>query len=151
MAKKTIKLKNKNSQKVAIGMFKEALYNAGQREAFQQATEFKGYIKNTIKKQRYNWKPLSEPYKQHKENKRLDPRIYIASGETLSKIIVKKTKRGYFVGMAEGKHSKAGLEYGTLMAIHEWGNSTNPARPIWRPAISVFSRRGKLIKDVKST
>ncbi len=94
--------------------------------------------KETIRKQKFNWKPLNKAYKRDKERKGLDQRVYMATKDYVNKGIGYWEKEGQiFVGPKQGTHKPSGFTYQHLSRIHEYGTDTIPARPLWRPLLAV--------------
>ena len=103
---------------------------------------FRDYIRQVLEGQRYNWKPLSVDYAKYKAKYGLDPRILISTEEYKDSIKVFRTKdTGYLVGVPHKLHSESDLYLDDLAKIHEFGTETIPARPLWRTALSIFSRK----------
>lgn len=104
--------------------------------------------KSIIRDQRYDWKSLSDAYLKQKERKGLDTRIYIATKTYVNKGIGYFEKGGYsFVGPKPGTHKPSGLPYAVLARILEFGTWSIPARPLWRPLLSVALRRSKHFRN----
>jgi hypothetical protein len=100
-------------------------------------------------------KPLTKPWIRNKVRKKLDPRTFLATGDYVRGIGVRKrtdSKAGvtYVVTMANRKHKVSGirlqrlgliLEFGTRQySVPLFGDKNNmvtikiPSRPHWRPA-----------------
>lgn len=98
-----------------------------------------------IESQAYNWKPLSDRYAAHKKRNDLDPRTYIATGFFLEHVVVWKDSKGRLhAGLRPNViHPDAKMPLVKLARIHEFGIGNNPARPLWRTALSVVLRANK--------
>ena len=108
-------------------------------------------LKEVIRKQKYDWEPLTEGYAKYKERKGLDKRILIATGDYVKRGIVMRVSSGFvFVGPKEGTHEPSGLPYEVLAKIHEYGTKDGriPARPLYRPVLSVLLRRRRTFRKV---
>ncbi len=127
---------------------KDALILANEKTR-KFAKELSAEVKEIIRKQKYKWEPLSEDYLEHKERVGLDTRIYMATKEYVNKGIgYWEVGRFIFVGPKPGIHEPSGLKYEWLARIHEYGSFKVgiPARPLWRPLLSVAIRRSKTLR-----
>lgn len=112
----------------------------------REARELRDELKAAIRNQEFDWEALSPSYLRKKEREGLDTRIYIARGDYLNAIVVRrKPVRGkvvYTVGVLPGRHY-SGLTYVVLARIHEFGSRKRniPARPLWRPIWSRWVRK----------
>ena len=106
-------------------------------------------VKEAIEFQKYDWEPLSERYKAHKRAEDLDPRIYIATGFFLEHITVWRDREGRLhAGLRPNViHPDAHMPLTTLARIHEFGQGDNPARPLWRTAMSLTLKANKRYAD----
>ena len=103
-------------------------------------------LKEVIRRQKYKWEPLTDKYLEAKKKKGLDTRILMATKDYVNKGIVVEEREGFiFVGPKIGVHKPSGLTYERLAKIHEYGTKDGriPARPLWRPVLSVLLRRRK--------
>lgn len=127
-----------------IPAFGKELRLKATKETREFAQELAAEAKDVILEQRYNWEPLTDEYLARKEKQGLDRRIYIATRAFIDKGIGYYEKRGYsFVGPLPGIHEPSGLTFARLARILEFGTWSIPARPIWRPLLSVALRRSK--------
>lgn len=91
--------------------------------------------------QKYNWQPLQEDYLNKKIRVGRDPRILIATGFYQDHISWGHRADGtVWVGVEDVIHPDADLPLVVLARIHEFGTSTIPARPLWRPLLSKYMR-----------
>ena len=104
--------------------------------------------RQTIKTQAYNWIPLSQKYLERKIAEGYDRRIYIRTGELLDGISWGVTHGRIWVGIPSRKiHKDSGLPLWLLSRFLEFGTSTIPPRPIWRPVLStVMGERADFAK-----
>lgn len=105
--------------------------------------------KEIIRKQEYDWEPLSEAYLEYKERKGLDERTLIATKDYVNNGIGWWEKDGYiFVGPKEGIHKPSGVPYKLLAKWFEYGTWKMHARPLWRPLASVALRESQKLKTL---
>ena len=138
------------SEKLPANFFsvfkKEAKMRANQRTR-KFAKQIAAEAKDIIKKQKFDWAPLSESYAEHKWREGLDDRIMIATAEYVNKGIGYWEKAGQiFVGPKPGKHSKSGIPYQLLGRWLEFGTWKMPARQLWRPLLSTMIQKSKGFK-----
>lgn len=139
-----------------VTVFRQSALRGSALELRRWAEEFAQALKSVIRKQLFDWKPLSPEYAKYKERKGLDPRILVATGDYVDAIGVHREEtrtKGviYRVGFAPGAiHEPSGLPYNRLAHIHEFGVFTGtaeiPARPHWRPTIARFKLRIPRVK-----
>jgi hypothetical protein len=99
--------------------------------------------KLVIEQQRYRHQPLNPDYRDRKEAEGYDTRILIRTGEYLESISWGVTHGRVWAGVPSRKiHEDSGLPLHVLARIHEFGTSTIPPRPVWRPLLSKYSRGG---------
>ncbi len=142
-------VKSKNDIKGYVKILNSTLLIAYKQSYIKAINDFYKYLTNVLDRQKYKWKPLSSEYKSWKEKHGLDTRMLIATGFYRDHIIVKIGERTAFVGLPNIIHKPSGLPLPTLAFIHEYGTKRRtekgerwiPARPLWRPAISVFIRK----------
>lgn len=137
---------------------KEVAEKDGKVLALKMANEFQRDLVRHIQHQLFNHAvtaPLRPRYKEYKRKKGLDPRILIATGRYLQKIVVIPTKHGAGVGMARGTHPRLpgskrgrGISYDKLADYLEWGTSKMKPRPHWRPIIAQWEQKSE---DVANT
>lgn len=114
----------------------------------REARGLRDELKDAIRNQEFDWEPLSPAYLRKKEREGLDERIYIAHGDYLNSIVVRrkpiKDKIVFTVGVTSGRHY-SGFTYVVLARIHEFGSrkANIPARPLWRPIWSRWAREAK--------
>lgn len=112
----------------------------------KEARGLRDELRDAIRNQEFDWEALSPRYARKKEREGLDSRIYIARGDYLNAIVVRrKPVRGkvvFTVGVLPGQHY-SGLTYVVLARIHEFGSEKMniPARPLWRPIWSRWVRK----------
>ena len=131
-----------------VSVFEEQAIKISRREMGDTARAFSKKVREIIRGQQYNLKPLSKSYLEYKKRTGLDPRILIATKTYVDKIRAKPIRKkgkivSYTVGPPDGIHEPSGLPYRTLARIHEFGSRDKriPARPVWRPAWSAFVRK----------
>lgn len=108
-------------------------------------------INDVIRRQLYNWHPLSDSYLQWKKQMGLDPRIYIASGQLLEAIhywfLPSFGKPQFFIGVHPTKRHKGyngkGKKRKTVRLVDilrwlEFGTSKMRPRPIFSKVFSEF-------------
>lgn len=104
-----------------------------------------------IESQRYRWKPLSEEYKARKQEMGYDERIYIRTGEFVSKIDHGEKNNKVWTGIPpDAEHTgemarsdepdKKSIPMWLLARFLEFGTKTIPPRPLWRPLIAKYVR-----------
>lgn len=122
------------------------------------AERYSGSVKNTLYKQRYQWKRLSPSYAAWKAKEGLDPRKLIATKTLVQSIRPEKRRyRGrvvsYAVGPPRGIHPPSGLTFKKLCRIHEFGSEKMkiPARPLWYPAWRELLKRERkvVVRELK--
>lgn len=131
-----------------VNIFQTSALFATRKKLFEIGTTYSDMVKDVIERQLYDWKPLSPKYRRFKERHGLDPRILIATHDYLDGIGVRRLKDGsVYVGVKRRRHKPSGLMLERLARIHEFGtrNKRVPARPHWRPVLSVIKR------DLKQT
>lgn len=109
----------------------------------QIAEEMISEAKDIIKFQKYEWKPLSLNYLEYKINKGLDTRILLATHFYYDHITWGITDKKIWWGVEDVVHDPSGLELRVLARIHEYGTSTIPARPLWRPLLEKYLNKKK--------
>ena len=88
-----------------------------------------------IKDQIYTWTPLTAAYAKEKEEKKLDPRILIATGGYIEAFKVTSTKTAVFAGVPNDPlPSNPNVTFGLLGNWLEYGTDRMPARPHYAPA-----------------
>ena len=136
-----------------IGQFAESFRrNASQvMEDYGEeiANEFIEGLKTKLENQVFNHEPLSPSYRQSKIDRRLDPRILIATHEYIDSFVAERDENAapgviqFRCGVREGIHSSSGMTYSLLARVHEYGRGRVPARPHWRPQSMEFRLRGR--------
>lgn len=94
----------------------------------EKGKELADMLRDDIKGQRFDHKPLSPAYREYKRMFGLDPRILIATGEMVSKI----TYRVPMAGDAAEVGIFSDLRNATLLNLHEHGTSMMPERSVLR-------------------
>lgn len=146
---KKIKVRRKTFRKVAVRHFEKTLKEVTEKTSKYHAYQFRAYIRAVIEEQRYKWYPLSYKYLDWKKTIGLDQRIFIATGEYIDSISVnkynnaKKPATGYTVGLPHKKHTMSKLYLDDLAKVLEFGTYTMPARPHWRPALTLYLNKTK--------
>jgi hypothetical protein len=127
-----------------FNVFQHSLVSRASITLERKAKEAVRDLRDIILKQKYNWQPLSSEYEDYKENHELDPRTLIATGEYVQNIVAWKDEYGFWhVGPRPNHiHEPSGLPLVVLARIHEYGTSTVPARPMYRPYYA------RLVKDL---
>lgn len=97
---------------------------------------------DAIENQTFHWKPLSEKYLKWKKSQGLDERILVATEEYKNSISWGEVGNKVWAGISPGaEHESSGLPMSILARIHEFGTKTIPARPLWRPLLSKYTRK----------
>lgn len=106
------------------------------------AEEIAEEAKSVIDTQAYSWVPLTARYLAQKIEEGLDQRTLIATGFYRDNICAYTIRGKVYVGVEPGViHEPSGLPLSVLARVHEYGTSTIPPRPLWRPLLSSFLRR----------
>lgn len=106
------------------------------------ARTFKTMINEAIKKQRYanRWQPLSYSYMRYKQIHNLSTNMWEATG-LLRKSIVARRRNGYYmIGVDPTKRYKDGPKVIEVARWMEYGTSTMPARPLFRPIMTYIRK-----------
>jgi hypothetical protein len=104
-----------------------------------------------IESQRYRWKPLSEEYLERKREMGYDERIYMRTGEFISKIDHGTEDGKVWAGIPpDAEHTgemaradepgRPPISMWLLARFLEFGTRTIPPRNLWRPLISKYLR-----------
>lgn len=104
-----------------------------------------------IEQQRYRWKSLTAEYKARKLEMGYDERIYIRTGEFVSKISFGRERGKVWTGIPpNAEHtgemaradepSRDPISLQLLARFLEFGTRTIPPRQLWRPLISKYTR-----------
>jgi len=132
-----------------FSLFKKGAQLEAKKKVSMLAEDIAQEAKSIMEQQRYKWVPLSENYKAYKKRKGLDTRILIATRDYIDNGIGTYKKKDYvFVGPLPGRHKKSKLTYVQLSRYLEYGTTTMPARPLWRPLKSVVIRKSKILRAV---
>jgi hypothetical protein len=132
-------VKNKDQLKKVVQAFSNSLLKVTEAASIRSANRLHSYTLDVIDRQKYNWKPLSQEYKNRKRSKGLDTRILLATKEYRNAIFYNKKDDGIVVvGVPQRLHKDSGLQFNVLARIHEFGSNKVgiPARPLWRPALN---------------
>jgi hypothetical protein len=128
----------------------------------QFADDFAKYIAELMKqelvkaieKQRYSskWAPLSFSYMRYKKLHGLSLNVWEAHGILKDSIIARKQNGHYVIGIDETKRYKNGPKVAQVAKWMEYGTSTMPARPLFRPVITYIRKNmgrywRKFLKD----
>lgn len=95
----------------------------------------------TIENQSYKskWKPLSPSYLEYKKRKGLSSKIWKASGNMVSSIYKINKKNKILIGVtASRKYPNSKRTLYEVARTLEYGTSTVPARPLFRPVINKY-------------
>jgi len=109
----------------------------------QLAEEFADDLKRLIEQQAFAWVPLSSKYSRRKQMLRLDPRILIATGRYVRSIRPVQQPDGSWVVGIPPTPLFPGSRH-TLQDLARWlefGTRNMPARPHWRPAMSLWKTK----------
>lgn len=119
-----------NESRRSIG---QALVDDKAAEAI--AREAASFIRRVVYRQRYDWVDLNPQYLESKRKENKDTRTLISTREYVESIRAWRDPRGYwnFGIHPDDKHEESGLPMERLARIHEFGTSSIPARPLWRP------------------
>jgi hypothetical protein len=124
-----------------INVFENSYLVGSRKMLLRMGRDLASRLRASLRAQAFNWVPLSEKYKKYKAKHGLDPRMLIATGDYINAITVIQRADGTVeVGLRDQIHLPSGLPVKTLMRIHEYGTSTIPARPWWRPTVSKFRK-----------
>lgn len=113
--------------------------------------EFVDSLREKILNQGFSHIPLNPAYLQSKIDRRLDPRILIATQEYLNSFVAERDEEAdagtiqFRCGVREGIHGPSGMTYKRLARVHEYGSGRIPARPHWRPHAAEFRTRAHQI------
>lgn len=151
----TVKTRKKYSLKEFTRVLEESVFPAVVAEAQAIGVEMRDDIRRRIEEQEFDHVPLDPEYKRSKERKGLDERILIATKDYLNGIttdVVMDGQRAEIqVGVEDREHEPSGLPLHKLAAIHEFGTSTIPARPVWRPmGIRMEAQRRAVLKRLNA-
>jgi len=135
-----------------FNVFKDSVLLVSKRKLETVAKKIAADLKERIYYQKFKHVPLSEKYLKWKKKKGLDTRILIATGEYVDSIMAKKLNDfTWKVGVPDKVHKGTKLPLKVLARIHEFGTSTIPARPHWRPVISIWKRKFRqTAKEIES-
>ncbi len=126
-----------------LTMFAKQVRMQATKVGIQNAKDLVARARKVILYQEFNWFPLDPDYEQSKYENGLDTRIYIATRDYVDHGIGWYERNGcVYAGALEGTHIPSGLTYRQLARIHEFGTWTIPARPLWRPLLSMMMREG---------
>lgn len=107
------------------------------------AQEFADDLKQLIESQAFAWVPLSSGYAKRKQMLGQDPRILIATGRYVNALTPVQTPEGDWVVGIPATPLSAGSRY-TLQDLARWlefGTQNMPARPHWRPAMTIWKTK----------
>lgn len=107
------------------------------------AEEFADDLKRLIEQQSFAWVPLSAGYARRKNMLGQDPRILIATGRYVNSIRPVQAADGSWVVGVPPEPLHGGSRY-TLQDLARWlefGTKRMPARPHWRPAMSLWKTK----------
>lgn len=108
----------------------------------QFANDLVTLAKRTLDDQTYNWKPLSEIYRQRKIKEGLSEKILIATGFYRDHIQSWVWKGNVYFGVRKTTiHEPSGLPLWLISKIHEFGTKKIPSRPLWRPILAQFIKQ----------
>lgn len=117
-------------------------------------------IDEVLRRQLYNWEPLSKSYKDWKKKMGLDPRIWLASHQTTKAITYwwVPLAQSWYIGvnprMLHRKYKKGGIDQGKktkarLYDIIKWvelGTTKMPPRPLFTKVLKEFKPKKTQIK-----
>lgn len=102
----------------------------------------KSEFKKAIDNQRYSyrWKPLSVNYIRYKKMHNLSLKTWEATGLLYDSIVYRKRNGYYMVGIDTRKRYKNGAKVLDIAKCLEYGTSTIPARPLFRPIFTYMRK-----------
>lgn len=128
-----------------VNVFSNTVLETTARRMNKLATKFRDKLVSVIENQSFNWKPLSEKYKERKIKEGYDPRIFIRTGDYIDSITVFRDvyrDKGvvYSIGVEDREHKGEDNDINLVLLARflEFGTSKMPARPHWRPVWSMI-------------
>lgn len=126
-----------------IAAFKQAVELEATKTNKKLAAALVEEVTDAIERQTYDWEPLKPKYLDKKIEQGYDPRTLVRTREYLDSISWGVTGGKIWAGIKMGSMHSSGLPMAKLARIHEFGTAVVPARPLWRPALSIVLRRNK--------
>lgn len=146
-AKVRVNKKAKRNVKVVMDVFQRSLMKMRYGWARRVCETFRTDLIERIEDQRFQHAPLSPKYLEWKQRKGLDERILIATRFYIDHIAVRRSHRGYKVGVGDARSPNAKVSLRQIVRWLEFGTTQMPARPHWRPMISIYTNKLRTGKE----
>jgi len=158
--------------KLTVQVDKKVFIEYGTKGTPEDFEEFmKGYLEwltqkvvdrleEVMRRQLYNWHPLSKSYLEWKKKMKLDPRIWLASHQTREAItywwvpLASAWMIGFHPRTLHRKYKRGGIDLGKktkarLLDIVRWlehGTTKMPPRPLFGPVLNEFKSKSVQLK-----
>jgi hypothetical protein len=129
-------------RRTILDVFTNTVIPVARQEVQNLSDEMADDLRRRLETQQFHHKPLKPDYLANKISEGLDSRILIATQEYLDAIQSRPLRdgSGWKVGVGDGVHASSGLLLKVLARTHEFGFGNVPARPHWRPMVSIWKR-----------
>lgn len=125
--------------------------NKGIKEGLARSSEYtRGYILRRIQSQPGSWKPLNPNYLRWKKRKGYSTKIWVQTSSTFQSVTRKTYRNKAIVGINRSVVNKQGDKVFKIGQLMEFGSSTTPARPLFKPARAAtlkYIRKSKVFDE----